>query len=443
MDGRTRFETRVADWLGVDEAQSRILADVDVLPSERLELGSALGRTLAEDVAARARLPPWDNSAMDGYAVRAEDVEGASADAPVELAVVGQILAGGDERPVLGPGQACRVMTGAPVPDGADGVVRVEHTDREAAMPGRVRVLSDHDARRNVRPGGQDMERGDAVVPAGTRLHGGWIALLAAAGAARVAVRRRPRVTVLTGGDELRSLDDFADVAAGRAIPDSNGPMLAAAVAAAGGEATLAGPARDDAGDIRRRLHANPDADVIVTVGGASMGEADLLKRVLEKDGLQVDFWRARIRPGSPLAFGRLPLPGASHPVPLVSLPGNPASAWVTFHLFVRPLLRCLVGDPRPFQPVLRARTADPLVSVARLCHFHRVRIDWAGAEGVPTVSLTGHQGSGLVHSVGPAEGLAVVPEGVERLEPGDPVEVILLGEGPGTGRPGFDPQRP
>ena len=435
LDGRPRFETRVADWLGVDEAQRRILAAASALSAESVPLEQSLGRTLAADVHASARLPPWDNSAMDGYAVRAEDVEGASEDQPIELVVVGRIWAGSDDRPALGPGEACRVMTGAPVPDGADGVIRVEHTDREAAGIDRVRVRSDHDARRNIRPGGQDMEVGELVVAAGTRIHGGWIAILAAAGRAEVSVYRPPRVSVLTGGDELRPLAEFADVAEGLAIPDTNGPMLAAAVRAAGGEAVLIGPAKDDADDIRRRLRSVPDADVIVTIGGASMGEADLLKRVLEDDGLEVDFWRALMRPGSPLAFGHLPLPGRARPVPLVSLPGNPASAWVTFQLFVRPLLRALQGDPSPHRPVLQARTADALVSVERLCHFHRVRIDWTGD---PTVHLTGHQGSGLVHSVGPAAGLAVVPEGVARIEPGEPVEVILLGEGPGVSTPGF-----
>lgn len=437
------FERRDADWLGVHEARERVLDGWGPLAAGQVPLSDALGRTLAEDARARARLPPWDNSAMDGYAVRARDVAGASEATPVELEVVGRVLAGSSDLPRLQAGQACRIMTGAPLPPGADGVIRVEHTDGEVASPGRVVIRSDHDAGRNVRPGGQDMEPGDVVVPRGIRVTPGWVAALAAAGVDPVPVVREPVVLVLTGGDELRPLSSFQDVVEGRAVPDTNGPMLAAAVREAGGRPRLPGPARDDPDDVRRCLARSAEADIVVTVGGASMGEADILKRTLEEDGLEVDFWRVRIRPGSPLAYGRLPRPGGGPPLPLLSLPGNPASAWVTFQLFVRPLIRRLSGDPTPHLPVLRARAGERLHSTARLCHFHRVGLTAEGDDPRPVARFAGHPGSGLVQSLGPARGLAVVPEGVEALEPGDTVEVILLDGAPGRAEAGFTALRP
>lgn len=443
MTDRPAFEERDADWLGVHEARERILEGWAPLPTVRVPLMEAPGRTLADDARARARLPPWDNAAMDGYAVRGDDVRGATHEAPVELQVVGRIFAGSDARPPVEAGRACRIMTGAPLPPGADSVIRVEHTDAEAAEPGRVRIRSDRDAGRNVRPGGQDMEPGDVVVPRGTRVSPGWMAALAAAGLDPVPVHREPVVLVLTGGDELRSMAGFHDVVEGRAIPDTNGPMLAAAVLEAGGRPRLPGPARDDPADLRRCLARSADADVVVTVGGASMGEADLLKRTLEDDGLEVDFWRARIRPGSPLAYGRLPRPGGGPALPLLSLPGNPASAWVTFELFVRPLIRRLSGDPHPHRPVIRARAGERLGSTPRLCHFHRVVLEREGDDPLPVARMAGHPGSGLVQTLGPARGLAVVPEGVEAVEAGEPVEVILVGDAPGAASADFRAARP
>lgn len=439
MAPRPHFERREADWLGVAEALDRILDGHAPLPPRTRPLTEALGSTLAVDVHARARLPPHDNSAMDGYAVRSVDLVGASDERPVELEVVGRILAGSAERPPVGPGQACRIMTGAPLPPGADGVTRVEYTDRERGRPGWVRVHTDRDAGSHIRPGGQDMEVGARVAPSGTRIDAGWTAILAAAGHDPVEVRRAPRVVILTTGDELRGPAGFDDVIAGRAIPDSNGPMLAAAVREAGGIPVPVGPARDDAADLRRCLEGAGEADLLLTVGGASMGEGDLLKRVLEDDGLHVDFWRVRMRPGSPVAYGTLPRPGGGARLPLLSLPGNPASAFVTFHLFARPLLRLLAGEPDPWPRALHCRAGDRLTSVGSLCHFHRVRLEAAtGSDPCPTACLSGHTGSGLVHSLGPADGLAIVPEGVEAIEVGAAVEVIPLRHGPGGHSPTF-----
>lgn len=439
MPTRPTFETRAPDWLSVREAQERVLADHAPRPTVEVPLTEAPGRTLAVDGHARAHLPPWDNSAMDGYAVRSADLAGATDANPVELAVVGQALAGTTSPPEVGPGQACRIMTGAPLPPGADGVTRVEDTDGEATVPGRVQIRSERDARRNVRPKGQDMKPGDRMIPMGTRIDAGWIAVLGGAGIDPVPVRREPVVLVLTGGDELRATSSFHEVVEGRAIPDTNGPMLAAAVAEAGGRALLTGPALDAPEDIRRRLARAAEADLVITVGGASMGEADLLKRTLEEDGLDVDFWRVRMRPGSPVAYGRLPRPGGGPPLPLLSLPGNPASAWVTFQLFARPLIRLLCGDPTPHRRVVSARAGERLASAARLCHFHRVRLDPGPVhDPLPTARLAGHSGSGLVQSIGLADGLAVIPEGVAAIDEGERVEVILLDGLDGRIDPGF-----
>jgi molybdopterin biosynthesis enzyme len=442
---RPEFETREADWLGVHEAQARVLAQVQALDIEHVPLAAAVGRTLARTARARVRMPPWDNAAMDGYAVRADDVARADA-GPVRLPVVGFVLAGGDASVRVGPGEACRIMTGAPLPAGADSVIRVEDTDAEVASPGTVEIRSARDAHRNVRPGGQDMEADDEVAPAGTRLTSGWIAVLGTAGVDPVPVHRSPVVAILTGGDELRPTSAFDDVAAGRAIPDSNAPMLAAAVVEAGGVPLLLGPARDDPADLRRWIEGAAGADLLLTVGGASMGEADLLKRTLEDDGLRIDFWRARIRPGSPVAFGWLPRPGArpvGPPIPLLSLPGNPASAWVTFQLLGRPLLYRMSGRPGPFPPVVSAVAGDRLPSSERLCHFHRVTLEPAPAGSArPTARLSGHTGSGLVSSLGRADALAVVPEGVASIAPGEDVEVILVKEVDGVRVPGFRAHR-
>jgi molybdopterin molybdotransferase len=423
------------------------MAGAGPLDLEHVPLAAAVGRTLALAATARVRMPPWDNAAMDGYAVRAVDLAEASGGHPVRLPVIGAILAGGASTVRVGAGEACRIMTGAPLPEGADSVVRVEDTDAEVDSPGTIEIRSSRDAGRNVRPGGQDMEAGEEVVPVGTRLTSGWVAVLGTAGVDPVPVFRRPVVAILTGGDELRRTSDFDDVAAGRAIPDSNAPMLAAAVVEAGGLPVLLGPARDDPADLRRWVEGAARVDVVVTVGGASMGEADLLKRTLEEDGLRVDFWRARIRPGSPVAFGWLPRPGAdaSAPsLPLLSLPGNPASAWVTFQLLVRPLLHRMGGRPAPFPPVVTAVAGDRMPSAERLCHFHRVTLEPAApASGLPTARLSGHTGSGLVSSLGRADALAVVPEGVGSIAPGEVVQVILVKDDVGgSSGPGFEARR-
>lgn len=432
------FRGREADWLGVDEALARVLADVTPRSGEEVRLARSVGRTLAEDVRARATLPPWDNAAMDGYAARSDDLEGAAPEVPARLRVVGRVHAGERWRGSLTAGQAVRIMTGAPVPPGADSVVRVEDTDAESGEAGWVRVRSGRDRGRNIRPAGRDMAAGDLVLSAGTAVEPGTVALLAAAGHAGVPVTRRPRIAILTTGDELAPVADFDRVLRGEAVPESNGPMLAAAVANAGGEALMLGVAPDDPAGLAEALapvlDGDPPPDLLLTVGGASMGDADLLKDVLEAAGMVLDFWRVRIRPGSPLSLGRLPTG-----CPVLSLPGNPASAFVTYHLFARPLIRTMLGSATPHLPTAAAVAGEALPSVEGLCHFHRVVLEDPAAGGVPRARLTGPQGSGLVAGLGRARALAVVPEGVSGIGEGEPVTCLRL-DAPLAGRadPGY-----
>jgi molybdopterin molybdotransferase len=422
---RPGFESRAADWLGVDEAKQRVLAAAELLGTERVPLLDALGRALGEDVFAEATLPPWDNSAMDGFAVRAADIEGTSRDAPVLLRVVGRVRGGERPSAAVGRGEAVRIMTGAPVPPGADTVVRVEDTDGEAE-PGLVRVFDPRDARQNVRPAGQDMRKGERLLAKGHTISAGSVGVLAAAGRSEVLVHRTATVAVLTTGDEVRGPERFADVQAGRGVPDSNGPMVAAMVADCGATPLALGIAADTASDLREHFGRAENADVLVTVGGASMGEADLVKRVLEELGYRSSFWRVRMRPGSPVGFGWLPRPGGRRQ-PVFTLPGNPTSAFVTFEVFARPFLLRMAGHGRIERRRIVARAAERIRTPARLTHFLRVDLEGSGRD--VQARLTGPQGSGLVSGLARTGGLAVVGEDAQGVDEGADIEVMLLGE--------------
>jgi len=418
------FESRSADWLSVDEALQRVMKGAAPLEAQNVPLSSSVGFALSEDVVAGVTLPPWDNSAMDGYAVRAEDIRGASVSSPAGLTVTRQVRAGDPPGPSVGKEEAVRIMTGAPVPPGADSVVRVEDTDAEGEG-GTVQILNDRDAEHNVRPAGQDMRPGELLLARGHTVSPGSTGVLAAAGVDQVPVCRPASVAILTTGDELRGPDGFADVRAGTAIPDSNGPMVAAMIAEAGGLPTHLGIAGDDAEALAARIEEAADADVLVTIGGASMGEADLVKRVLDELGYEHDFWRVRMRPGSPVGFGWLPRAGRRQPV--FSLPGNPASAFVTFEVFVRPFLRRLGGHTTTERRKIMCRTAAPLRTPASLTYFLRVALD--GSDSDATVRLTGSQGSGLVSGLARTEGLTIIEKDVSELQEGDEVTVMLIRE--------------
>ena len=430
-----KFESRTGDWLSFDEALQRVLGDLSPLPSEIVPLDGALGRALVHDVLAPTQLPPWDNSAMDGYAVRGDDVAGAAKDHPVVLVVTGVIHAGTRFEGAVGPGEAVRIMTGAEIPEGADSVIRVEDTDREEIDDGNLRIYSERDRGRHVRPAGQDWREGATVLPSGAGIGPGQIAVLAATRVSLVSVHRRPTVAVLASGEELVDLDRPS--LDRHQIPESNSHHVSAGVRAAGGMPIHLGIARDDRVDIQNHLARAADADVLVTLGGASMGEGDLFKTVLQDLGLHLEFWRVKIRPGSPMSFGYLPREGRSGQA-VFGLPGNPSSAFVTFELFVRPFLLALAGHARLHRPTISALAADDLTAAEDLTVFLRVRLSDFG-EGLEA-SLTGLQGSGLVRSLGAADGLAIIPEGVRAIPRGAPVAVMLLDDPRGTSATPTDP---
>lgn len=420
------FERRQADWLSVEEARQRILSAAAPLPVERVSLADTAGRALGEAVHASATLPPWDNSAMDGYAVRGVDIAGASAEQPIRLPVSGVVRAGDAERRPIEAGCAIRIMTGAPVPPGADTVIRVEDTDREE-VPGSVTILDDRDRGRHVRAAGQDMTSGMELLAAGRAITPGAVGVLAAAGLADVVVHGRPSVAILATGDELRRVEDYDDVRAGAGVPESNTPMLAAAVRDAGCLPQPLGIALDDHASLRMRLDEAADADVLVTIGGASMGEADLVKRVLDEEGFEQDFWRVRMRPGSPIGFGWLVRDGRRQAV--FSLPGNPSSAFVTFEVFVRPYLLRLAGHKAVHRRIVPCQARERFDTPATLTYFQRVSIEAEG--GRLTAGLTGPQLSGLVRGLASADGLAIVPPDRPSIEPGEIVDVMILDPGP------------
>jgi molybdopterin molybdotransferase len=356
---------------------------------------------------------------MDGYAVRAIDVERASADSPVTLPVVETIAAGAFPNRPLPPASAVRIMTGAPLPEGADTVVRVEDTDGGTAT---VTVRNARDARKNIRYRGEDIREGARVLEAGVSVQAAQLGVLASIGSAQVDVYARPRVAIMTSGDELVDLDRFEEVRSGRKIVSSNSYTLDALVRAAGGVPVSVGTARDDPADIRARLERASSCDLIVTSAGISVGEFDHLRGVLDEMGVELKFWRVKMRPGAPIGFGLL------RGTPWIGLPGNPVSTMVTFDLFVRPAIRKMLGHERLFRRPVPVTLEEPVSIGARLTHFLRATVR-PGVNGQLLARLTGPQGSGILTSMSKAEALLIVPEERSRVEAGETVHAFLLTE--------------
>jgi molybdopterin molybdotransferase len=398
--------------LSVEEALSRVLARIPVLGSEEVELTTGLDRILAESVVAGRDLPPWDNSAMDGYAVRADDTTGATAERPVRLRLVGEVVAGAVATRPVGPGEAYRILTGAPMPAGTDGVVPQE----EVRVEGNA-VLVSRPVERDefVRPRGEDLRVGETVLEPGAVLDPAAIGVLAALGRPIVRVFQQPRVAILSTGDELADLG--ARLGPGQ-IPNSNTYTLSAQVHEAGAVPVSLGIARDARADLEERIQWGLTADVLVSSAGVSVGARDFVREVLEKLGAELDFWKVSMRPGKPITFGRL---GGR---PVFGLPGNPVSSMVTFELFVRPALRRMGGYRELFRPHVRARAGTPLDNPGERRGYLRVRLaeDGGGLVARPT----GGQGSAILRSMLLADGLAVVPAGT-CINEGQVVDVILL----------------
>jgi molybdopterin molybdotransferase len=431
-----RGDAHAADWLAAGDALRRMLDGVRPLAPETRSLLDARGSVLAEDVAAPVDLPPWDNSAMDGFAVRAADVRGASSASPVVLRVVDDVPAGAFPSRRVEAGEAIRVMTGAPVPAGADTVVRVEHTDggREiGTAEGRVTIAGAADAGKNVRPRGEDVRAGDVVLRAGSVLRPGEIAVAAALGRARLSVVRRPVVAVLASGDELVEVEDYAEVLAGRRIVSSNSYALAAQLAEIGVEARVLGIARDTRGSLRAHLEAARGCDALVTTAGISVGEHDHVRAVLDEMETRVEFWRVRIRPGSAMAFGHV---GALGGIPWFGLPGNPVSTMVTFELLVRPALLRMCGRTAVHLPTVEAVLRDAYTAKGDLAHFPRVRLTGGAEEGTALATLTGSQSSAVATSMAAADALAVIPPGGALA--GARIRAVVLGGAPLSASPPF-----
>jgi len=395
--------------MSADDALARILSGVPALPAVSVPLLDALGLVLAEDVSADRDVPPFRNSAMDGYAVRADDV----ARAPAQLRVVGEIAAGGFPDRAIGRGEAMRIMTGAPMPDGADTVVRVEDTDNRSDV---VTITAATPKGLSVRQAGEDLRKGETILTSGTVVRAAEIGLLASVGKAMVRVFKRARVAVLSTGDEIVDVD--APIARGQ-IRDANRYSLASAIRAAGAEPWVRGIVRDTPDALRAALREAMSADVIVTSGGVSVGDHDHLKPVLSELG-SIDFWAIAIRPGRPLAFGELR--DGERRVPIFGLPGNTVSSLLTFELFVRPALLRMQGRRNVTRPRARARLLEPVDKIKSLRFFARGIYD----ADAGTVTTTGPQGSGILRSMSLANCLIDLAEGRERYEAGETVELIL-----------------
>jgi molybdopterin molybdotransferase len=393
--------------LEAGEASVHMLAGVEPLGTETVPLARALGRVLARDVVSSVSLPPWDNASMDGFAVRGSDARGASALSPIRLRVVETIAAGRRGTRRIASGEAARIMTGAPIPEGADSVVRVEDTDAGAEI---VAIRDDRDAQRNIRQRGEDVRADTIVLRAGTLIGPAHVGVLSSVGCAAPTLYRRPRVAILATGDELVPVEEFARVVAGDRIVSSNSYGLEAAVTAAGGEAVSLGIAPDDRDGLAAKLRAAEGCDMLLTSGGVSVGDFDYTREVVAALGGTLSLWRVRMRPGAPIGFGTL------FGVPWLGLPGNPVSSLVTFELFGRPLLRTLGGHRRPHRRTVPVVLDEPLHLGAPLTHFMRVVLT-RGGDGALHARLTGAQSSGMLTSMSSADALLVVPSPPGPLE--------------------------
>lgn len=411
--------------LTISEALAQILPAFTPRGTERVGLADAAGRILAEDVSARWDLPPFDNSAMDGYAVAAAT----AAAAPATLPVSGESRAGGGMPEPLAAGAAMRIFTGAPLPPGADAVVMQEDTRREGE---RVVIEAAPRAGQHVRRRGEDLAAGAAMLAGGARLGPGEIGLLAGQGVSSVSVFRRPRIALLSTGDELR---DVSDPPVPGTIVNSNAYALAAQVTEAGGDPWVLPIAPDVEGAIAERVREGLRADVLITVGGVSVGDYDLVHTVLAGAGVERRLWKVAIKPGKPVCFG------VHGDVPVVGLPGNPIGAMITFEVFVRPALRRMLGDPRPHRAVHRVR----------LAHAHRHKpgrtelaraafVDGGEGEGgARSVRLHSRQGSGSLPSMVGVDALVILPPDREAFEEGDELRALVPGAGLGAATSPFE----
>ena len=414
--------------LSVEDALERVLSAFQPLEPERVSILETLGRVLAEDVYADVNIPPHSNSAMDGYAVRAEDTLGASAQDPVPLRVIENLAAGYVTDTVVEQGAAIRIMTGAPLPPGADAVIRFERTEQVGDV---VRLLGSVPVGKNVRYAGEDVRSGALILSKGTRIRPQEVGMLAALGCQEVPVIRRPRVAILATGDELVDVDE--PLGPGK-IRNSNGYSNAAQVLKFGGVPTLMGIARDREEDLTSKIRAalEQGADLLLTSGGVSVGDFDVVKKVLAAEG-QITFWRVRMKPGKPLAFGQIQaeVDGKMRTMPVLGMPGNPVSVMVSFEIFARPAILTMLGVSDLVQPTVEAVLVEDIPSKDERRHYVRVHIyrqeDVAPGEPAYCASLTGAQGSGILTSMVKANGFAIIPEDWSSAPAGARVQAMFF----------------
>jgi molybdopterin molybdotransferase len=428
------------------EAARRILAEVRTQPTLRLPLDDALGSVLAEPVVSPMNVPPWTNSAMDGYAARAEDVRGAGPETPRRLRIVEVLPAGAFPTRKVGQGECARIFTGAPLPEGADSVIRQEDC-RVAETPRRqdVDVLNDRDCGVNIRKAGEDIRAGEVVLPAGAALGPAELGVLASLAVAQPVVYRRPRVGILGSGDEIVDLDRPEEILAGRKVASSNTHTLLALVRETGGVPVNLGIAADRPESLRDHLIQGLGCDLLVTTAGISVGEHDCLRATLLELGAELLFWKLRMRPGAPVGFGLL------RGIPWIGLPGNPVSTMVTFELFVRPAIRKMMGHALPFRRATPVRVVETIKLGPKLQHFLRAIVSPESGvpspergplatpnSGLPTAVLTGPQGSGILTSMVKANALLVIPEGQHETPAGSEARAIRLDDPGHTALPPF-----
>jgi len=421
--------------ISVEGALEKVLSYVEVLEPERKPILDCLGQVLAEDVYSTIDIPPLDNSAMDGYALRAKDTRGAGEASPRYLVVVGEVAAGSMPTKEVRPGTAIRIMTGAPLPEGADAVVRFEDTDEVSRKSARgdlsqIGILCQAKKGLNVRGRGEDIAKGNLILKKGKVLRPQEIGVLASLGLSTALVIRRPIVAILATGDELIGVDQ--PLAPGK-IHDSNNYAIAAEVSRYGGIPKILGIGRDSVQSLTEKIDEGLDADMLITSGGVSKGDYDIVKDVLAEHG-EVGFWTVCMKPGKPLAFGVMKKVegGRKGKVPHLGLPGNPVSSMITFEQFARPAILKMLGKEILAKPAVRAIIEDDVANTDGRRLFARVSVTRHG--GQYHASVTGPQGSGILTSMARANGLAVIPESSKGVKAGDMVEVQMLDWGEGQG---------
>jgi molybdopterin molybdotransferase len=406
--------------LSVEESLDKIISNTKVLEAETRPLLESQGQVLVEDIFANIDIPPLDNSAMDGYAVRSEDTLGASLQSPRVLRVIDTVIAGMISQHRIIPGTTIRIMTGAPIPSGADGVIRFEDTDKQRAQNSQE-VSIYHEVRKgaNMRKTGEDISRGSVVISKGTVIKPVHIGLMASLGKSRVTVFRKPRIAILATGNEIVETDQ--PLPPGK-LYNSNSYSIAALVARYGGIPDVLGIAKDTEDSLVSLVYRGINADMLISTGGVSEGDFDIVKEILAKEG-RIIFWKVRMKPGKPMVFGILRV--GSREVPYLGLPGNPVSAMINFEIFARPAILKMSGKTRFGKAVIKAVLEDTVKNEDGRRVYARAIVDRRNNQYF--ARTTGPQGSNILTSMSLANGLAIVPEDISAVKPGDVVDVIML----------------